>query len=491
MANFSAMDKYIKQILTEDNTVILPKLGALTVTSIKTGEMMFLSYLNYDDGKLAKFIAEKENITEEEARLKVKTFVDEVKQNLENGGTFKLGNLGHFIHKNDEVTFEDYAINTDAEPETEDQIKIIEVEVPSTTIPSSEVVENVISLEKPEEKPEEIIEPEIGGDSIIESIEIIHPKSLDEILDSATIKEPTIIEEKIPVVEENELVEATPIIKIEEQTVEPIIETTIEEKEAEIVEKVEPKIAFLDVAATATPDPIANRTETKVQVENSYTPKKTPLVSKEVKELAKPSKEATGTVFEKDSKKQEIKAEKPSSGKKKKGAFFWIFIILLGLGFTGGILTFMFYDQVKKYLPFIDRTEIKEQKPVNTDSVDSINQTAEELEAAENERLNSESIVEEPTEAEIPAETAPTETIQKPEQQKPAPVQNDGSIKYYVIIGAFSIQENAERFAKKQGENATVIPQGSMFLVSLNTFDTRKEANNATNNLEKAWILKQ
>ena len=131
------MDNYIKQVLLEENTIILPKLGALTVTSIKTGEMMFLSYLNYDDGKLAKFVAEKENITEDEARAKVKAFVDEIKQKIEDGSFYNLGKLGHFFKKNDEVFFEDYSTYEDQEEETEDQIKIIEVEVPDKVTPIS------------------------------------------------------------------------------------------------------------------------------------------------------------------------------------------------------------------------------------------------------------------------------------------------------------------------------------------------------------------
>ncbi len=489
------MDKYIKQVLLEENTIILPKLGALTVTSIKTGEMMFLSYLNYDDGKLAKFVAEKENIPEDEARAKIKTFVDEIKEKVDSGQIYNLGKLGHFFKKNDEVFFEDYAVYEDQEEETEDQIKIIEVEVPDKVAP--------IAVETKEETVPEIVESTVfvePAPEIIEPDEIVDlkpeepvAKSLDDILNAPAQE----IIEKVKEIE-------TPAVQ-ESIAVETIIpENKIEEEPKKPVD--EPIIEFLDVPATATPDPVATRTPLaeKVQVENSYIPKKNPLVSKEIKatiaQIKEPKEESktetkvevkpetkgkANTVEAKPKKEKVVKPEK------KRGAFFWILIVLLGLGFTGGILTFIFYDQVKKYIPFIDNTETKEQKRLNSDTIESLNNSAEELEAAESERINAESNPDTPVEEEIPSQVIPVETNQKPEKMETAPIASSTNGSYHVIVGAFSVQANAERFAQKQGGSASVIPQGSMYLVSLSSYATRAEANQAMDNLDKAWILKK
>ncbi|MFT5581772.1 MAG: hypothetical protein ACI9G9_001032, partial [Psychromonas sp.] len=46
------MNKYFIQLFLEESTVIIPGFGALTMTDEKTGEIMFLPYLKFDDGKL-------------------------------------------------------------------------------------------------------------------------------------------------------------------------------------------------------------------------------------------------------------------------------------------------------------------------------------------------------------------------------------------------------------------------------------------------------
>ena len=56
------MDKYLLEILKEVNTIIIPGLGALTITNKDTGEIMFMDYLKHDDGQLAEYIAQKEFI---------------------------------------------------------------------------------------------------------------------------------------------------------------------------------------------------------------------------------------------------------------------------------------------------------------------------------------------------------------------------------------------------------------------------------------------
>lgn len=464
------MDKYIKQVLLEENTIILPKLGALTVTSIKTGELMFLSYLNYDDGKLAKFVAEKENISEADSRARIKTFVDEIKEKVNSGQVYNLGRLGHFLKKNDEVFFEDYDLYEDQEEETEDQIKIIEVEVPDKVAPVEITTK------------QEIIEPDVVVDLKQEDPPT---KSLDDILNSPAPEITEIIEEIATPFEKEPIVAETVVTK-----------NIVEEETKTIVN--EPIIEFLDVPASATPDPVATRTqlEDKVQVENSYTPNANTSVNSEKietisqniepKEQSKPENKLKAKTA-----KIKPKKEKIINPKKKRGAFFWILIVLLGLIFTGGILTFMFYDQVKKYIPFPDNTEIKNQKLINSDSIESLNNSAEALEAAENERIKSEQNTETSAETEVAAETIPLETNQNPEKNEVAPISPSSNGSFHVIIGTFSNQANAERLAQKKGGSATVIQQGNRYLVSLSSHETRSAAIRATNDLEQAYILKK
>jgi len=94
------MDKYLLEILKEVNTIIIPGLGALTITNVKTGEIMFMPYLKHDDGNLAKFIAEKEGIELNDAKNIIAKYVREIEGKLNVGETYDMFRFGSFF-KND------------------------------------------------------------------------------------------------------------------------------------------------------------------------------------------------------------------------------------------------------------------------------------------------------------------------------------------------------------------------------------------------------
>ncbi len=56
------MHNFLQDILKEENTIIIPKLGALTVTSAKTGDIYFMPFLKHDDGHLVKYVSKHEGI---------------------------------------------------------------------------------------------------------------------------------------------------------------------------------------------------------------------------------------------------------------------------------------------------------------------------------------------------------------------------------------------------------------------------------------------
>lgn len=112
------MNKYLLQILQEVNTIIIPGLGALTVTSKENGEIMFMSYLKHDDGNLANYISQKEGISENEAKNMISKYVREIIAKIDTGDTFDMYQFGRFIKRDGEIDFESW----NSYQHTEDEI---------------------------------------------------------------------------------------------------------------------------------------------------------------------------------------------------------------------------------------------------------------------------------------------------------------------------------------------------------------------------------
>ncbi len=188
------MEKYLQQILKEVNTVIIPGLGALTIINENTGEVMFMSYLKYDDGKLTSYIAEKENISLEEAKNLVSTKVENIMNTIDEGVASSLNGMGEFSKdSNGEVYFSNnISVSSDEIgdvnvfiPEEKSEIEI------SEEIPASEsVIEDIVNEEPV------ILEQKISSD-IIEEVEMIISEPIVNDVISSTIDETAENEESL------------------------------------------------------------------------------------------------------------------------------------------------------------------------------------------------------------------------------------------------------------------------------------------------------
>ena len=96
------MNKYLIEILKIQNSVILPGLGALMVPSEKSGgKIVFNQHLKFNDGSLARFIAEKEGIDQQESQNKVAKFIREIEAELGQGNTYDMFEFGQFYKNKD------------------------------------------------------------------------------------------------------------------------------------------------------------------------------------------------------------------------------------------------------------------------------------------------------------------------------------------------------------------------------------------------------
>ncbi len=104
----TTMDKYLLEILKAVNTIIIPGLGALSITNKETGEIMFMPYLKHDDGQLVAHIVEKEGMDENEAKNLIAKYVREILAELDKGEEYTMYKFGAFIKNGDDVDFKNW-----------------------------------------------------------------------------------------------------------------------------------------------------------------------------------------------------------------------------------------------------------------------------------------------------------------------------------------------------------------------------------------------
>lgn len=201
------MDKYLLEILKEINTIIIPGLGALTITNASTGEIMFMPYLKYDDNKLSQYIAEKEGIAETEAKNMIAKYVREVEAKLNTGESYDMYQFGSF-RKNASGDLEFNQWNKDDKAEE-----------PNATIPQ-ETQKEVIADEEPVEKVHKLTEK----DAVEEIIATEDTKQEDE----TTNEQENLNEVESIVVEE--IPESEYVPEIMEEIIPPISTYTVEDQ---------------------------------------------------------------------------------------------------------------------------------------------------------------------------------------------------------------------------------------------------------------------
>lgn len=151
------MNNYLLQLLKEVKTLIIPGLGALTVTNETTGEIMFMPYLKFDDGTLAQHIANKENMDLNDAKNLIAKFVREVTVALDKGHSYDMYQFGSFGKVDGEIVFTKWgnnpSVETTSAPEEEPAKPVITTETPKVSEPEVPPV-------KEPEPPKEELKPE-------------------------------------------------------------------------------------------------------------------------------------------------------------------------------------------------------------------------------------------------------------------------------------------------------------------------------------------
>ncbi len=464
------MDKYLLDILKESNTIIIPGLGALTITNKETGETMFMPYLQHDDGKLAAFIAEKDGIEESDAKNMVAKYVREIHAELGKGESYSMFELGTFMKLDDgDIEFTHWS-NLGSTEETSEassiEEKIIIADEPiveSESIPEPESIEIEPTLESdPVIEPEPVVipEPSIEVETNVESESIIEPDSdwIEPIIEPEDISEPIV----------NEI--DTPEFDSDEIEIKNAIEEALESA---------PKVAPI-VTAIDTPEIPKEVVIPEVTLEPS------PVVENFVG--ASPIEEEIVTTEPLNEEEKDEEKEKPS-------AKFWIYLILVAIVIIGGgAYIGRNYNELKQKIPFLadEKAEVKSKAVM-----DEMDEIIKEYEAEQDSVKENQDGLDEGDSENGMEDNTPTESklIEKPEPL-PTPISTSSGGHYHIIAGAFSSIDNANKLAKEfkaKGLGSSVVQNGSLNAVSMQSYATSAEANADLSKMNAivpgAWIL--
>lgn len=90
------MEKYIIELISENNRVIIPNFGAFIVSKEHGTSVLFNNFLSFNDGLLVNYIAEQKGMDTIAATEKVFEYADSLKKQLEEAGVYTFNKLGTF-----------------------------------------------------------------------------------------------------------------------------------------------------------------------------------------------------------------------------------------------------------------------------------------------------------------------------------------------------------------------------------------------------------
>lgn len=272
-----------------------------------------------------------------------------------------------------------------------------------------------------------------------------------------------------------------------------------------------------EVFAGPSPTPPIKEKE-DIPDENSKVEEKKPAVmasepSKKENKKEEKSKKKENKYEEKktsvDAKTKPVKKKKEKKTRKK-GLVFFLLIFILVIIAGGSTYIGLNYDEFKAMMGWDKFEEVKDPKKMLAE-MDEEMKGENSIQIEEDEvplEDESEELIEETTEdfSESTTEDESEELIEEQETaievEKPAPVKEVSSGvsgNYYIIAGTFGEQTNADNLLnelKQKGFPAEIVGFiNNMHYVSVQSFSSRSEANNAlqniSNDVPKAWVYKK
>lgn len=324
------MDNFLNKALDQNNTIIIPGFGALTITSARTRDIYFIPYLKHDDGTLNKIISESTGNDVETSKLYLKEYVVNIIQSLEDYSNFEITDFGRFKKTpSGEIEFEKWSDYH--KPEIPKKTPIKKVNKDKISFKK----EGIVNKEEPIEANKlETYQPEITQNN------------LDKILNESTSKQVIINQEISEIVQE---------IKRQEE----IDSVLINEGSENIGEK-----NIIEESAIQTSDEIVEGVE-KIDISNLNVDLDRISVNNKIIEEENNNKQKTKSKRKSKKVKTEIIEDSIVTGKneiheKKKKKLLPLLLICIAI-ISGGI-SFFFYTSKNEKINLKDETNHKEIK---------------------------------------------------------------------------------------------------------------------------------
>jgi nucleoid DNA-binding protein len=93
------MEKYLQELIRNNNRVIIPDFGAFIVSHDKGQHILFNNFLSFNDGLLVSHICDAEGINSDKALERIQKFVDLIKEALKKNEQFKIAGIGTLNQK--------------------------------------------------------------------------------------------------------------------------------------------------------------------------------------------------------------------------------------------------------------------------------------------------------------------------------------------------------------------------------------------------------
>lgn len=484
------MNKYLIEILKIQNSVILPGLGALMVPSQKTGKIVFNQHLKFNDGSLARFIAEQEGIDNQEAQNKVAKFVREIEAELGKGNSYDMFEFGRFVKNNDgDVDFE--MANEPVESDDSSAAKPKEVEKKKPVVTPADIIREESKEQKASEKEAKKAAKKEAKEKAAsdkkDSIDEVKEK-VEEVVESTTKKAEEIKEEVKEKVEEISKDKIVPPVIAQSKSA----DQAAEDKQAKnkFTPATEKTVEETKVAAVAAVEKGGEKIKQSID---------------QISDKVKDTKEA----FDKKSDQKTEKRDrnkivaKEEKEKKKKSKLPWIILLLLLIGL--GVGGYFYKNQILAYFnKDADKTEMTENEDEgeeidNTTQDESSNETLTDNisdDSLANETMTDEHSAGEDIVTEDASTNQPEDIVTEPVSQPAVSQSSSGS--FHLIGNSFSEKSNAEAYVSSltsKGYPAKILGRfDGLYMVSVKSYDSWSAAKNGISSVSadasEAWVFK-